>query len=221
MIIKKIVCDHCGKEIEYFESKVRIHFCNKICKKEYYLDKSIMRNEVRYDGNLAYVKAKSNSGEYQEFIVDKESIKLMMKYNWRIQDGYVSGRAYDKEVKLHRFLTNCPNGKLVDHINRITLDNRLENLRVCNCKVNSRNRSVSSKSISGYNGINWNSKKGCWRVRIKVNKKNICIGNYFDLEQAKIARYNAEIKYWGESYQFNKEDFKIVYWSKDMCFSRR
>lgn len=44
-----------------------------------------------------------------------------------------------KIVALHRYVMNCPNGLVVDHLNHNTLDNRRSNLRVVTYGENLRN----------------------------------------------------------------------------------
>ena len=54
---------------------------------------------------------------------------------------------------MHRRIMNAPKGKVIDHINSNTLDNRRENLRVCSQKENMQNlRSGPNKT--GFRGVN-------------------------------------------------------------------
>lgn len=53
---------------------------------------------------------------------------------------YINIRVNGKVIGLHRWLTNCPKGMVVDHLNHSPLDNRLCNLRVCTPKENAANR---------------------------------------------------------------------------------
>ena len=53
----------------------------------------------------------------------------------------------NKNIALHRLITKCPNGLMVDHLNHNTLDNRLENLKICTNKENQHNSPKEKNSI--------------------------------------------------------------------------
>jgi hypothetical protein len=66
----------------------------------------------------------------------------------------------------------------LDHINRDTRDNRIENLRLASPKENTRNKTKARNNTSGYNGIDYNN--GGWRVRVG----SVFGGRYDSLELA-------------------------------------
>lgn len=100
-------------------------------------------------------------------------------------------------TSLHRFITNCPKGLQVDHLNHDTLDNRKSNLRICTHAENLRNRrpfprhrqrrfySNNPRRCCDYRGVtpNRNPKKP-FRARIKVNKKDIHLGQFETAKEA-------------------------------------
>lgn len=71
--------------------------------------------------------------------IDLEDIEKIKPYRWcpykspYSDNFYVqsTGRKNFSRIPLHRFITDCPKGKEVDHINHNGLDNRKSNLRVC------------------------------------------------------------------------------------------
>lgn len=71
------------------------------------------------------------------------------------------------------YYNEVPN--LIDHINRIKTDNRIENLRNVNQTINCINRS----NVKGYHLHKPTNK---YRARIVINKKQITIG-YFETQQ--------------------------------------
>lgn len=107
-------------------------------------------------------------------IIDEEDYpKLCSKkgelYKWvnlcpnkRSRTTYASRMAYDffdgskvkvrKRVLLHRILIDCPNGMVIDHINRDGLDNRKSNLRIVTHAENLLN-TRKSKTKNKYKGV--------------------------------------------------------------------
>lgn len=86
---------------------------------------------------------------------------------------YIANRYNSKSrgkgvIKLHRFITNCPLDKVVDHINHNTLDNRKSNLRICSRFENQQNlRSCKS----GHPGVYFKKTRGKWVGNISKNNK--------------------------------------------------
>ena len=50
-------------------------------------------------------------------------------------------------------ITNCPNDRIVDHINRCKYDHRIDNLRVCTYTENNRNLTTPQTNKSGKQGV--------------------------------------------------------------------
>ena len=73
----------------------------------------------------------------------------------------------------------------IDHINGNTFDNRIENLRECSASENQRNRKRNKSNTSGVKGVNWCKQKRKWRARINVDGKEIHVGFFDSLEQAR------------------------------------
>lgn len=150
-------------------------------------------------------KRKSNRFEYMEdyvevyddknnmFIIDIEDVEKTQECYWRLNNGYVVN---SKQEYLHRYLTNCPDDKVVDHINRKPIDNRRENLRICTQQENLRNVSAHKDNSVGVLGVYIKDNK--YHVKIYVNEKQIIIGKYKTLQEAITARKNAEIEHYGK-----------------------
>lgn len=82
--------------------------------------------------------------------IDPQDQELVSKYKWHISStGYAVWRGVidgkKKTIRMHRLITSCPQGKIVDHINHDPLDNRRANLRVCTQSDNMRNKRNQGK----------------------------------------------------------------------------
>jgi hypothetical protein len=113
-------------------------------------------------------------------IYSPEDHERIMKYKWNSgdKDGYVTTRSNGKTVRIHRLLMNCPEDKIVDHINGNILDNRRENLRIVDASSNAQNKRKNTlkKLISQYMGVCLDPRNNTWRAGITINKKNIGLG---------------------------------------------
>lgn len=76
---------------------------------------------------------------------------------------------------------------LIDHIDRDTTNNKIENLRDADKAINSWNRDIQSNNTSGYRGVSWNKNAGKWHAYIKVSGKRRHIGLFNTPEEASIA----------------------------------
>lgn len=160
-------------------------------------------SKIRIEDDYAIIEIDSPKFGHYEVIIDKEDAERCSKTYWCI-------RPYKKGVKnwyasncdyglLHRFLIDAPKGMQVDHINRNTLDNRKENLRVCTIKENTRNTTkIRDNNKSGHKGVIWIEKHNKWNAYIMVNYKFKNLGYFLDFDDAVKVREDAELKYFGD-----------------------
>ena len=126
-------------------------------------------------------------------IVDKE-FSYLDKYYWYCSNGYAIN---NKLERMHHKIIGKPKiGFEVDHKNRDRLDNRLCNLRFVTSQQNSMNVSTHRDNVAGYKGVFKNHYK--WSARIKVNSKQIRLGEYATTKEAALAYNKAAIEYFGE-----------------------
>ena len=150
---------------------------------------------IEYDDYAEIILYDKNNNEIARTLIDLDDIEKVSKYKWHIQKGYVQNSK--TRYMLHRFVMNCPDDMIVDHINRNKLDNRKSNLRICTNTENNRNMPRRSNVNSKERGVYQSSKSG-WVARIKVNAKDIYLGTFKSIEEAIEARHKAEIEYFGE-----------------------
>jgi hypothetical protein len=99
---------------------------------------------------------------------------------------------------LHAFENNYANKKCVDHIDNDRLNNCLFNLRYVSYQENMFNCSARSDNTSGLKGVSWCKPYNKWRAYIFISGKQISLGVYDNLEDAKIARQNKARELFGD-----------------------
>lgn len=137
-------------------------------------------------------------------------------YDWLVELGkwhYSSlGYAHKKSSKsegqrslyMHRLILNPPNEKYTDHVNGNKLDNRKENLRVCDRHQNMYNMKTPSNNTSGYKGVFLSDSGKKWRSRIIFKHKKINLGTFDTPQQAALAYNKAAKVYAGVFAKLNK-----------------
>lgn len=153
-----------------------------------------------------------------EIIIDTEDVNKIKQYHWGIFKAgsnvcdyhlfYVSTNTKETScLFLHRFITNCPKGMVVDHIDGNTMNTKKENLRICTRAENCRSRKIQSRNKSGHTGVQFvtciHTPK--WLANIRVNWVLIHLGYTDTYEEAVKLREAAELKYFGE-YIRKRED---------------
>lgn len=161
-------------------------------------EKCKVKNEYEIRGKTTAIFLKGD-GERFETLIDTEDLNRLMgvnttwyaKWEKNSKSHYAVGFVYPgngekKCIKLHRFIMDCPQGLVVDHIYHDTLDNRKKELRIIPRGMNAKNRKVYGiNTKSGTRGVTWCKKKNKWIVRIVSDGKSHYQGSYSDLEMAK------------------------------------
>lgn len=86
---------------------------------------------------------------------------------------------------------SIPGDMELDHINRDSQDNRIENLRIVSRSDNNRNRQISGKSM--YRGVTWMDARGKWAAQIMANGRGVHIG-LFDTEAEAASAWDAGMR---------------------------
>ena len=118
--------------------------------------------------------------------------------NRPMDNGYLTLQMDYKSYLQHRlvflYVEGCFPLNQVDHINHKRADNRWINLAHATASSNQKNRGLSKNNTSSIIGV---IKHPCgkWEARIKINRKQICLGFYEDINSAIKIRKKAEKKY--------------------------
>jgi len=136
-------------------------------------------------------------------LVDDADFDKVNKYKWYVnQHCYAIRVEKGRIIHMHRFIAGNQPGKVVDHINGNTVDNRRENLRICTNKENLRNQKIHTNNTTGYKGVSRFDAKH-YQVKIRVNGKLLHIGLFKDLTEAARAYDEAAKKYHGKFARLN------------------
>lgn len=118
------------------------------------------------------------------------------------KDGYLTILLCKKRYRAHKIVwllnyKEWPANNL-DHIDRKSANNKLNNLRIATCSENNCNRKKPSNNTSGQKGVEYYPNKKKWRVRIQKDGKRISQGYFKNFEDAKQCYLEASKRIHGE-----------------------
>ena len=126
---------------------------------------------------MAEIFVESKFGKKKVFL-DDEDLEKVSKYRWNVnrqRDTFYARTWYG--LYMHRVILNSSNGDITDHINGNGLDNRKENLRIADRRVNRMNSNNSRKTKRVY------FNKGKYEALVRVNGRLIYLGRFSTKEE--------------------------------------
>ena len=152
--------------------------------------------EYRTDGNLIRkVVARGPAGQVGRVV------GYRTKDSSRPDKVYMATKIEGQYYAIHKLIWIWHHGAVpnqLDHINRNSVDNRIENLRLANSSENACNRKLFSNNTSGCKGVSWHKAQSRWFVYVDTNKKRKNIGYFDDLELADLVSTEARDLYHGK-----------------------
>lgn len=164
-------------------------------------------NEIIENENFAEMFLYNKKGDVIcKTFIDIDDIEKIKKYKWTFTGTYIKNEL--NNIYLHRYILNYKGEEDVDHINRNKLDNRKSNLRIITHEKNSQNKSMQRNNNTNFIGVIYDTARKKWRAEIRCQSKDIYLGRFDEIEDAKIARLNAEFKYFGQEVAPQRHLFK-------------
>ena len=159
------------------------------------------RNDEDYTDSVCWAFWLPKLGRYdtREALVDLEDYARLQYIRWSIQRigkckhlRVVGG----SNTYLARFIVECPLGKVVDHHDRNTLNDRRSNLRICSQRENNLNRPGVLNTSSKFKGVAWSKSDGKWKVITGTKAAKVYLGSFDDeAEAAKVYNDFAKVHF--------------------------
>jgi hypothetical protein len=138
--------------------------------------------------------------------IDEQDLTLISGRTWHLSStGYAVWRGVKdgkkQTIRMHRLITNAPDGLMVDHINHDRLDNRRSNLRICTQSENMRNLRDQGKGY-WYQKQNknwvveiWGRHIGCFSTEAEAKSiaAHIRAGGTYTKPERKHCKYGHEL----------------------------
>jgi hypothetical protein len=126
-----------------------------------------------------------------------KKLKIGDKVGTITKDGYVRTFINGKPYLVHRIIFLMEYGylpKYIDHIDRNSLNNNIENLRPATGTQNQYN-STRKRTKNNLKNVYWVPRLNKWVVRLNINGKPRHIGVFNDLDLADFVAQEARTKY--------------------------
>ena len=138
-------CDCGGEKVASLPYLRQTHAPSCGCYADEIRKQSYRKKYNTYETDGEVTKVYDEKGNYA--LIDTEDLEKIKPYYFYKGSGdyYVANKMIDKKKVsyfLHRLVTDCPKGLVVDHLNHNRADNRKENLKICTLQDNRKNMPV-------------------------------------------------------------------------------
>lgn len=142
--------------------------------------------------------------------IDDEDAAAVLAHTWWWDGKYaytqVGPKIKRRNIRLHRFLLNPPEGMTVDHIDGDRTNYRRSNLRIASSSQNSANVQARIDNTSGYKGVSWSKRDNRWYASITHQGKQYNLGLHHTKEAAAAAYNEAATRLFGSFARLNDID---------------
>lgn len=174
--------------------------------------------------------SKIYTNKSEEILVDDSLYEKLNKKTWYISsNGYAestiilmsrkksreTGKNRTTNIKMHRVVYELANGvsltsnQHIDHIDRNKLNNRIDNLRICEfgeSSTNQINNGIRKDNTSGYKGVTFRKSTGKYEAKISFKGKRKWIGAFDKPEEAALAYNKSAQNHFGDRAYLNSID---------------
>lgn len=149
-------------------------------------------------GKVRVIPLRSRKGETHYVFCSEEDYEFLNQFPWHFNHGYARNKRLGCMHRIIAEKMGLDLSKEIDHRDRNKLNNLRSNLRIATHQENMRNHSIRSDNLSSYPGVSLRRTTNKWMVRINILGKRKHLGHFKTFEEAKAARIEAEMKYYGE-----------------------
>lgn len=152
------------------------------------------RNEYRVvDLITAELVITRRDGSEHVVTYDLADHDLVSGFRWYIANGYAVAnygpRRDHRRIFMHRLVLGlgsiADDPRLGDHMDGDRLNNRRDNLRTADHKLNSANRAIINEAgTSNYRGVCWDKSRGKWKAYTRVKGRMHNLGFFSSEEEA-------------------------------------
>jgi hypothetical protein len=147
-------------------------------------------------------------------LVDIEDFDWLCHWSWCAHFDKSTGKNYatrkltingkPQQIRMHREILGLESDDKHqgDHINKDTLNNRRDNLRIASVEENQRNRGAYKNNTSGFKGVSLHP-DGAYTAHITYDKKKHYLGSFKTAEEAYAAYCAAAKEHHGEFARFS------------------
>lgn len=143
-------------------------------------------------------------------LVDDEDFEFLSKFRWHMGAGSAGyARRWEGTIKTGRVMVYMhvvvaersgilTDKTTIDHKDTNKLNNRRTNLRKATQSQNQANCGMYSHNTSGVKGVSFSRSKNRYGAYIVVNNKQIWLGSFKTIEEARDRRRQAAVEHFGE-----------------------